>query len=147
MELFPYRIRRRVKWGETDPAGIVYTPRFLDYAVEALESWFADIVGVDWYGLRVKHGLGSPLAHASLDFHKPLFPHDEFDVGLILLEIGRSSITVRIEGRNLAGDLCFSGRLVSVIIDAARIKSHAIPPDFRARIEKYARDCKDRGLQ
>ncbi|MCW5750747.1 MAG: acyl-CoA thioesterase [Alphaproteobacteria bacterium] len=143
MKQVPYRIRRRVKWGETDPAGIVYTPRFMDYAVEALESWFADIVGVDWYGLRRLHGLGSPLAHASLDFRKPLFPHEEFDVGVLVLEIGRSSITVRIEGRNPAGELCFEGRLVSVIIDAATIRPHAIPPDFRTRIENYARACKD----
>ncbi len=27
----PFVVRRRVKWGECDPAGVVYTPSFSEY--------------------------------------------------------------------------------------------------------------------
>ncbi len=35
----PFTVTRTVKRGDCDPAGIIYTPRVLDYAMEALEAW------------------------------------------------------------------------------------------------------------
>jgi len=147
MTAVPFVQRRRVRWGETDPAQIVYTPRFLDYAVEAVESWFAEILGIDWFRLRTDMGLGSPMAHASLDFHKPLFPHQEFAVTVLVENAGRSAIDFRIEGHRLDGTHSFTARLVAVIIDAARIRSVAMPADFRARIEAYRNACIAKGLK
>ena len=31
----PLTVRRRVRWGECDPAGVVYTATFADYAISA----------------------------------------------------------------------------------------------------------------
>ncbi len=39
----PVKVRRRVRWGECDPAQVVYTPRFADYLAAAY-SWFARLV-------------------------------------------------------------------------------------------------------
>lgn len=141
MTSVPFTMRRTVKWGETDPAGIVYTARFLDYTVEAVEAWFTEIVGIDWYRLKAEMGLGSPMAHASLDFRKPLFPAEEFTVEVWVMEVGRAATTFKILGRNLAREICFEGKLVSVIIDAERIKARTMPDDFRARIEAYRQAC------
>lgn len=147
MKDVPFTIRRRVTWGETDPAQIVYTPRFLDYAVEAFEAWFAAIVGVDWFRLRTDYGMGSPLVHASLDFFRPLRPHQEFALTVLVEKAGRSSIPARVEGRDMDGEICFEAHLVSVLIDVATFKSHPIPPDFKSRIEAYIHACSDRGSQ
>jgi YbgC/YbaW family acyl-CoA thioester hydrolase len=130
-----------VAWGETDPAGIVYTARFLDYAVEAVEAWFRAVVGTDWYRLKVERGLGSPMAHASLDFRKPLFPAEDFTVSVAVESLGESSMTLRLEGCNAAGELCFEARLVPVMIAVATIRPTALPPDFRSRIEAYRQAC------
>ena len=34
----PFTIRRRILWGDSDPAGIVYTPRVFHYALETIEE-------------------------------------------------------------------------------------------------------------
>ncbi len=33
----PFSIKRMVRWGDCDPAGIVYSPRVFDNAVETVE--------------------------------------------------------------------------------------------------------------
>lgn len=37
----PLVIRRRVKWGDCDPAGVVYTPMFSEYVISAAELFTA----------------------------------------------------------------------------------------------------------
>lgn len=137
----PFQQLRRVKWGETDPAQIVYTPRFLDYVVEAVEAWFSNILNVNWLDLRNEFGMGTPMAHASLDFHKPLRSHQEFTVTVLVEKISRATITFRVEGRYLDGTLSFTAKLISVIIDVKRFKSRSIPSDLRTRIETYRKAC------
>lgn len=141
MRTVPFRMHRVVTWGETDPAGIVYTPRFLDYAVEAVEAWFKDVIGIDWYRLRRDHGMGSPMVHASLDFRKPLFPADPFSLEVIVEAVGGSSISYAVTGRNQQGEECFTAKLVSAIIDAERIRARRVPDEFRTRIEAYRAAC------
>jgi len=137
----PFVQRRRVQWGETDPAGFVYTPRFLDYAVEAVEGWFSATVGYDWFRLNRERGIGSPMAHASLDFLKPLFPAEDFTLTVLVEAIGRSSITLQIAGRNAKGEHCFQAKLVAVLIDPTKLKSRTMPPEFRDKIEAYRQAC------
>ncbi len=38
----PFTVTRTVRWGDCDPAGIIYTPRVLDYAMEILEAWYRE---------------------------------------------------------------------------------------------------------
>jgi acyl-CoA thioesterase FadM len=137
MHVSPLVIRRTVKWGETDPAGMVYTPRFLDYAVEAVEAFYAEVIGVDWYRLRQEFAMGSPLVHASLDFFKPLFPAQPFELVLTVEHVGRSAIAFAVFGRDGDGERCFEARLVTSLIDRPQLKSIRIPDDFRERIEAF----------
>ena len=43
---YPFTVTRTVKWGDCDPAGIIYTPRVLDYAMEIVEAWYREVLGV-----------------------------------------------------------------------------------------------------
>ena len=133
----PYTVRRIVKWGECDPAGIVYTPRFLDWVLEAAESFFAEVVGVDWFQLKQTHGLGSPSVSTTIDFRKPIKHGEPFTIEVLVKKLSRSTITYAMRGRNGAGELCFAAELVSCIIDAARVKSVSIPDVIRQPILDY----------
>jgi 4-hydroxybenzoyl-CoA thioesterase len=135
--LIPYIIRRTVKWGECDPAGIVYTPRFLDWILEAAESFFADIVGVDWFQLNQRDGLGSPSVSTKIDFRKPIKHGDPFSICVLVRKLTRSTITYVMRGRNGAGELCFEAELVSCIIDHRKMKSVSIPDHIRQPILDY----------
>jgi len=33
-----YQTKRMVRWGDCDPAGIIYTPKAIDYALETIET-------------------------------------------------------------------------------------------------------------
>ncbi len=38
-------VQRRVRWGECDPAEVVYTPQFAHYVVAAVDDFFQEVVG------------------------------------------------------------------------------------------------------
>lgn len=139
----PFTIRRIVRWGECDPAGIVYTPRFLDYATEAVDDFVREVLGTTWYKLR-HIDRGHPMVHASLDFYKPLAADDLFDLVVIVEHVGRSSIAYQIAGKNTDGELCFEAKMVGSIIQIngpADMKAIPIPDDMRERLEAYCKAC------
>ena len=35
---YPFTARRRILWGDSDPAGVIYTPRIFHYAIETIEE-------------------------------------------------------------------------------------------------------------
>ena len=73
---YPFLHARRIRWGESDPARIVYTARFLDFAMDAIEAFFTDRLGASFYEFNMDHGLGTPFVHVELDFRSPLTPRD-----------------------------------------------------------------------
>lgn len=133
----PYRISRIVGWGDCDPAAIVYTPRFLDWSMEAAEGFFREIIGTDWYQLRVTHGMGSPSVSIKMDFQKPLYAGEAFDVEVRVAKLSRATITFAITGRNKAGESCFTTELVSCLIEAKTFRSATIPDKFREPVARY----------
>ena len=38
----PFIHRRVITWSDTDPAGIAYTGRFSDFALQAIDAWCID---------------------------------------------------------------------------------------------------------
>lgn len=128
---------RTVKWGDCDPAGILYTPRVFDYITEAVEAWFHDVGGVHWMEL-IADGQGAPTVHTSVDFRTPMPPGLILKVGVLLEKIGGSSLSFRILGDGADGVRYFEGRLVSVTMDFTTRRSMPIPADLRARAEAYA---------
>jgi len=145
----PFTLRRRMHWGDGDAARMGYTPRFVDYAMEAAECWWEDRLGTDWLGLNRQRGLACPVASMSFDFAHPVRPGERIDLAVRLEKVGNSSLVLRIAGRLPDGPECFSARLVSVIASLETMKSHRIPDDLRARMERDMRTCEraDRGIR
>lgn len=126
--------RRTVTWSDTDAAAIAYTGRFPVFALEAIDAWFLDRLGADWFELHRSHGGGTPFVHLSMDFRASLRPRDEVLTTVALRKAGRSSLTFAVTGRLPSGDVSFEGRFVCVFVDDATGKSRAIPPLFRASV-------------
>ncbi len=137
----PFTLTRRVRWGDCDPAGIIYTPRVLDYAMEIMESWYREVVGVPWLRLNREMSMGAPTVRVELDFLDAPAPDQELLLELLVEDLGRSSITFRVSGRDRAGKVYFRAKLVSCFISRPAFKPIAIPPEFRDRIQAYRRDC------
>lgn len=137
----PFVYRRRVLWGDGDPAQIVYTVRFVDYAMEAVEGWFREVTGVDWYRLHAELGMGSPVVHLELDFAGPLVPGDLLELTVLLEGIGRSSYELRVDGRKQGSREVYTGRIVCAMVDGPTIRAIPVPADLRERMQRYLDAC------
>jgi acyl-CoA thioesterase FadM len=137
----PYCYSRRIQWGDADPALMAYTVRFLDFAMDAVDSWFRDVVGADWYRMNTEHGVGAPAVHVEMDFREPLRPGDLLTLAVHVEHIGRSSLGLRFEGRVGGGTPVYAGKLVHAFMDRQSMRSTPIPALFREPIERYAEAC------
>jgi 4-hydroxybenzoyl-CoA thioesterase len=146
VRLVPFTFRRRVAWGDSDTARMVYTGRFLDFVMDACDAWWQAVTGYDWHALNVDLERGTPAVHVDMDFSRAIYPGDELDCVVRLGRLGTSSVALAITGETAAG-ACFSANLVSAFIDTKQMKSTPLPPDFRQRIEHYRQACEATTLQ
>lgn len=136
----PIVIRRTVKFGETDAAGVVYTGRFLDYALEAFETWLAHLLGLTWPEQNAL-GIGTPAVSCHLEFSRSLRAGDLLDIEVLLDRIGGGSFTVRTVGRDKDGAEVFVGTLILATVDAVQRTPIRIPDRYRELMTAYAASC------
>lgn len=140
VRLVPFTFRRRIAWGDSDSARIVYTGRFLDFMMDAGDAWWQAVIGYDWHALHVKLGRGAPAVHVDLDFSSPVAPGDELDCIVTVGKLGGSSLGLVVAGE-VAGRPCFTGNLVSAFVTADPLRGTPLPPAFRECVEAYQRAC------
>ncbi|MGE5146374.1 MAG: acyl-CoA thioesterase, partial [Candidatus Eiseniibacteriota bacterium] len=136
----PLVVRRVVKFGETDAAGVVYTGRFLDYTLEAFEVWFRHVIGLTWQAQHAQ-GVGTPAVACSLEFSRPLRSGDILDIEVLIDRIGGGSYTTRTVGRNEAGEEVYVGMVTFASIQFADRKPVPLPPLYRERMTAYVTAC------
>lgn len=132
----PVTVRRRVKWGECDPAQVVYTPRFLDYTAAAF-GWFMRTVLDDVTPGLSAAGIGTPAKAVSLEFHRMLRPDDWFDMTVKVAEVRTRTFDLEIRAHTLGGELAFVGRTTPIMFENATQRSVAIPAEIRDALCAY----------
>src|SRR3954471_16634332 len=60
-----WRTRILVRFGSCDPAGIVYTPEYLNLFNGAVEDWYGEALGISYHELVGKRRTGLGYAHVS----------------------------------------------------------------------------------
>jgi len=126
-----------VRFGDCDPAGIVYFPRFFDFFHQAMESWFSAI-GFHYDEVIVGRRIGFPAVHTEADFRGPSRFGERIDVELRVTSIGRSSIRFgyAVRGEGESGEPRVVGATVCVVMDLDPDSPHhrrgiALPDDLR----------------
>lgn len=137
----PFVHRRTVRFGDTDAAKIVYTVKFFDFAMDALDAWFSAVLEHDWYSLNIECGVSCPFVQSGLDFKAPLRPPEIVSIEIRIANLGRSSLKFAIRGVKDDGVLSFEGLWTCVFIDPQSMKSVPIPPVFVDRINAYLEAC------
>jgi 4-hydroxybenzoyl-CoA thioesterase len=124
---------RPVRFDEVDPAGIVFFARFMNYAHEAMENFFADIEG-GYAGLIQTRKIGFPTVRLEADFKIPLRYGEMLRVETYCSQLGNTSATFVHEMRSAAsGEVCAVVRHVVVTVTLGVLKPCPMPPDVRAR--------------
>ncbi|MBL4907447.1 MAG: acyl-CoA thioesterase [Sneathiella sp.] len=134
MVKIPFHHVIRVGWADCDPASIAYTGRIPAFALEAIDTWWEEHLGIDWYRMNVDRNVGTPFVHLDLDFTSPITPRHPLECEVRLRKLGQTSITFQVIGRQDGTD-CFSGNFVSVIVVSDRFEKRTVPQDVRSIIE------------
>lgn len=127
-----------VAWGDCDPAGIVFNPRFFEFFDASSWLLFDAALGVKPHELAGAYGIiGIPLVDARANFLKAVKFGDTVEIATRATKFGRSSF--EIEHRLTVGsELHIEGAETRVWAardpaDADKIHSVAIPLDVIAK--------------
>lgn len=113
---------RTVPFGHCDPAGILYTPRALDYCLEAIdEFWKTVLSGRGWYELNVDLDRGTPFVNVNIDFQSPITARGPLSITVELRNIGETSVTFIIT-TSQDDQTCFAAHLTSVLVIRSTLK-------------------------
>jgi len=132
-----FSINQVVTWSMADLAATMNSPRAFDYALEAIEGFFREVLGLSFRRLVQQHGTGAPVVHASCDYLEPLWEGDEFTLTLDIERLGGKSITWRVVAQRADGTDVFRVKLINVIIDIGTRKPKPIPAEFRSLMQPY----------
>lgn len=136
----PLIVRRRVKWGECDPAGVVYTATFADYVISAAELFYGALFGTTPQRAKSELGFGTPSRALSFDFVRSLRPDEEFDMTVRVAEVHTRTYVLDIAATMPNGEPVFNARLTPVCVARPERRSIDIPPAFRQALLDYQRD-------
>jgi 4-hydroxybenzoyl-CoA thioesterase len=132
-----FRVSRRLHWGETDPAAIIYGPQAFSIAIECIEELLIAATGLSFRDLNVKREVGTPWVHMSCDFEKPLYAGEAYVAEVTLEKLGGSSFVYRVTAFNEGGTRLFSVKLVGVAVDLKTMTTKPIPDDLRRGLAPY----------
>ena len=129
-------IKRKVLFGDCDPEGIVFTPRFSYFAVEAVHE--ALNVWLKGPGLRALMGFNilPPARAFSLEFLHPVTWDDELSMQVTVDSIGEHSFSFSIEGFVAKDTLAFTANLTHVCISPETKKIVNVPDKLRELLKK-----------
>lgn len=83
-----------VHFGQCDPAGIVFYPRYLEMLNATVEAFFAEALHYSFLRIHLDEGCGVPTVHLDVDFRSPSRLGDEIRYTLDVTKIGRTSATL-----------------------------------------------------
>lgn len=131
----PFFHSRRVAFGECDPARIYYTPRAVDYAMEAIEAWFGSALGISFAELIDRDGLEARFLRADCDFIRPLVAGQVFRMRVTVGGIDGDNIRFLVDGGNDSGKPYFRVELLACFAERNGHLPVPIPSEYRSRME------------
>lgn len=125
-------LERPIKFEDVDAAGIVFFARFLNYAHEAMERFFAPLEG-GYAGLILERRIGLPAVRVEADYAAPVRYGEALRIETSVVHIGRRSATLRYRMiRAHDGVLSAELRHTVVTTDLVKLASVPMPEDVRA---------------
>lgn len=140
MTTFTLRRQLVINWGQCDPAGIVFNPRFFEIFDTSTWMLFEAVLGVKRHELNDAFAImGIPLVDAQASFLKPAKFGDAIEIASRVREFRRSSFDVE-HKISIGGELAVNGGETRVW--AARDKANpdkigavAIPAEVIAKFD------------
>jgi acyl-CoA thioester hydrolase len=132
---FAFAHELRVRWGETDPQGIVFNANYLLYADVAFTE-YVRALGYPYPMPTKDAGTELFAVRSEVDFRGPARFDDMIAVAVRTARIGRSSFTMEFEIRR-GDDLLTAIRTTYVNAAPDGGGAKAVPADFVARLDAF----------
>jgi 4-hydroxybenzoyl-CoA thioesterase len=121
-----------VRFGDADPAGLVYYPVIFHYFHMAMEEFFVALTGAPYARLLSDKRVGFPTVSVRAEFFAPLVYGDEVDVEVSVMRVGRSSVTFEYAARRASdGLLCARSEQVQVAMGLDTRRAVPVPDGLR----------------
>lgn len=135
----------KVRWADCDVAAIAYTGRIPNFALEAIDAWWEDTVGYDWYRLSMDRGYSTPFVRMEIDFLAPVTPRHVLQCAVRPLALGETSIRFEVVGSQ-DGRPCFRGQFVCVFVTTATFEKTPPVPEIDALIRERLPQASEAGV-
>jgi len=126
----------KVRFGQTDPAGIVFYPRYFEMINQVVEDWF-EALDFDFRTIHIVRAEAVPLVHIDVDFKSASRLGDLLRFELEVERLGRSSISLHIVAF-CASEQRLVAKLALAYVRKDPIGSIEIPAFLRARLMAFA---------
>ena len=128
--------KRKVRFSDTDFAGIIFYPRFFEMLNGVVEDWFEEAVGASFGGIIRRYGVSTPLGDIQTRFVSPCRLDDELEFHLSVDRVSDRSVTLLVETyseeslkiRTLSTHVCVRRDVTSAVV---------WPNGFREKISHY----------
>jgi len=124
-------VSRTILFGDCDPAGVVYTPRFSYFAVEAIYAALDRWLGAPGLRTLMSFDVLPPVRAMSVEMLRPLTWDDELSIKVSVAKLGVHSFTFLVEGYVHDETLAFTANVTHVCISPDTKEVVVIPERLR----------------
>lgn len=135
MEAYPFAVRQRVRFGETDTQQVVYYANYLLYA-EVGRMEYLRHLGVEYQRDLVARGADFTIGEAHVRYRAPLRFDDLFDIRIRVGELRHSSWEFQYAIDRADGLHCADVSTVQVVIGRESKRAQRMPDELRLVLER-----------
>ena len=135
-----FRGSARIRFGDCDPAGIVFFPNWFVIAHGTIEDLFRERLRIDFHGLHGTRGIGTGFVHAAATFMRPGLMGDDVAMTPLVRQVGRASYAFDLHIHRGEEELARLD-LVTATTNLASRTSVPVPDDLRAALLRYRAEC------
>ena len=144
MSFETYRKAYKVRFSDSDPAGVMYFPRFLNLFHQVFEDWFDEELKFPYRAMLEDAGVGFPTVHTEVDYFLPFRFGETLEVELMVSRVGNRSFTCTYRARAVGEqNVRVQAKIVTSTVALAEFKAVDIPDELReallARLSPHIR--------
>jgi len=137
----------KVRFSDTDPAGVMYFPRFLDSFHGVFEDWFDEDLKMPYRWMLEDTRVGFPTVSVNVDYRGPFRFGEMMEVELAVTEVGDKSFACTYRARRVGNDRVLVCAVMKVAtVDLDEFKPILIPTKLKqalnSRLERPLRNVR-----
>ena len=130
---FPFSVRQRVRFGETDMQGVVYYANYLLYAEVGRVAYLREL-GLD-YAHLLERGVDFTIGEATVRYKTALHFDEEYDIRVRVGDVRRASWSFEYAVDRADRVRCAEMQTVQVMLDRGTFRARRLPDELRSILE------------